>query len=129
MGQFILSEHDEPAKFSIAANGDTSELFFQYNDVYLAREVSEFSATRTKEPLMIISKTEQGLEDVMIASPTNHADKDTIAVVHRGLTNIPCLISTVFLDNRNHPNLLRLSFQSGIENHRAKHQFQLVQVN
>ena len=83
LGQFVLTEN-EASRFTVDADEDSSELGIKCDDLYLTREVSEFSATKERSNFFLLTEDENEKKQVMIASPTGVKDRDAIAVVHRG---------------------------------------------
>ena len=83
LGQFVLSEN-EASRFTVDADEDSSELGIKCDDLYLTREVSEFSATKERSCLYLLTEDENEKKQIMIASPTGVKDRDAVAVVHRG---------------------------------------------
>ena len=83
LGQFVLTEN-EASRFTVDADEDSSELGIKCDDLYLTREVSEFSATKNRSYFFLLTEDENEKKQVMIASPTGVKDRDAIAVVHRG---------------------------------------------
>ena len=83
LGQFVLTEN-KASRFTVDADEDSSELGIKCDDLYLTREVSEFSATKERSNFFLLTEDENEKKQVMIASPTGVKNRDAIAVVHRG---------------------------------------------